>query len=127
MTEPGFTRAVNDLVKRLAPEIRIWKISDRFTRGVPDCRYSGPEGSLFIEFKWRKSLPRTAIVPELRLNQQLWLEAEHQYGTHVAVVIGTPKQCLIFDGLQWKTPRTAEHAITRQEVAAWIVSQVCIK
>jgi len=127
MIESGFTSAVNDLVRQLAPEVRIWKISDRFTRGIPDCRYSGPGGSLFIEFKWRKSLPRTAITPALRLNQQLWLEAEHQFNTRVAVVIGTPKQCLVFPGLEWKIPRNAEHAITRKEVAEWIVSQVCIK
>jgi hypothetical protein len=125
MNEAGFTRAVNDLVKRISPEVRVWKISDRFTRGVPDCRYSGPTGSLFVEYKWSKTLARNA-KPALRTNQQLWLEAEHNYGTHVAVVLGTPEKCLIFDQLAWKNPSSAEHAVSRREVAEWI-AQICSK
>lgn len=126
MNESGYTRAMGDRVKRLDSTVRVWKISDRFTRAVPDTRYSGFGGRLYIEYKWLPALPKRAPVrPALSEGQKDWLREEHARGTPVAVVVGSPQGAVLYKGLDWEQPLPAEDCLlSNRDLAEWIRSVV---
>lgn len=124
MNEHGFIRAVH---AHLPPEIFRWKIHDTFAGGVPDAFYAGPASTLFVEYKYVKSLPkqnntvvRTCLTPQ----QKHWLDTLHTLGQPVALIIGIGDQALVLLDKKWNSniSRTGfiKEAIPRNHVAPWI-------
>lgn len=103
MIESKFTQAINNALRKKG--VYCWKIADRFRAGVPDCWYSGPDGDLWVEFKYLKRQPRRWYTPGLSHLQRHWLNGRHREGRRVAVIIGCP------DGAQWLEPPYTEEAV----------------
>lgn len=116
-----------------------WKISDRFTAGVPDSYYSGREPGgvdLWVEAKFYNKLPKTIDLiggkhPKISKLQQQWLEDRHNEGRRVAVVVGSPHGSVVFPALEWQTPLSREEFLRRaaemrypRHVAEWITRSV---
>ena len=76
--------------KNLSSDIYKWKINDSYTGGVPDCFYSGPAGHCFVEYKFKKELPkrdRTPINFNLSAQQELWLTERSKQGVPCYVAL----------------------------------------
>lgn len=121
MIESGFTTAVN---KKLPKHIYIWKVSDKFTGGVPDCYYSSNVRDIWIEFKYLKKLPKK-VLPALRPLQKKWLNERHDQGRNVFVVVGSPEGCLIYKDKEWLEHKSSSLAVTRAELIQWIEETLC--
>ena len=81
---------INKVHKKLPPTIYKWKINDSYTGGVPDCFYSGPAGHCFVEYKFKKELPkrdRTPINFNLSAQQELWLTERSKQGVPCYVAL----------------------------------------
>lgn len=126
MTEHGFIRAVH---KYLPLDIFRWKIHDTFAGGVPDAFYAGPASTLFVEYKYVKTLPkrdasllRTSLSPQ----QKQWLNTLADFHQPVALIIGCEQLALVMLNKTWNTEpsRTQflSQAVTFSEVAKWIES-----
>ena len=62
---------INKVHKKLPSSIYKWKINDAYHGGVPDCFYSGNGGLCFVEYKYKKELPKrdgTSICFNLNLS-----------------------------------------------------------
>ena len=67
---------IHKLHKKLPLSIYRWKINDPYHGGVPDCFYSGPDGHCFVEYKFKKELPKRDTTPinfNLSAQQTIWL------------------------------------------------------
>ena len=76
--------------KKLPLSIYKWKINDPYTGGVPDCFYSGPAGHCFVEYKFKKELPKRDTTPinfNLSTQQQLWLTERSKQGVPCYVAL----------------------------------------
>ena len=123
MREATYTSGINRGVK--ARGVYAWKISDRFTAGVPDSYYSGNTADLWVEYKWVQALPkRVAPTPQLSKNQALWLKDQHERGRMVAVILGSPEGAVIYPGLSWESPAPTPKVVAKSEVIDWIVERV---
>ena len=122
MNESKATSYLNGLVNEIDPSVRIWKISDRFNRGVPDVRYAGTLGSMYVEFKYIPKSPRRPINPKLSAHQKKWLREEYGVGTHIAVIVITEGGVQIYPDISWEKPKL--NLVTKKEAAQWIVDQV---
>jgi len=120
MNESGFIRAVN---KKLPNDIYVWKVSDRFSAGVPDTYYSSPKGDLWVEWKFLKSLTRT-VKPHLSKLQQQWLNNRYDEGRKVFVVVGSPTDCLIYQDKEWMQSKPKTQSISRNELIEWLTTQL---
>ena len=90
MNEHSFIKAIH---RKLPKDIYCWKVSDRFTGGVPDCYYEGSKGALWIEYKYLKSLPKrttTPINPGVSKLQLAWLERAERNGVNTILAAGYP-------------------------------------
>ena len=71
-----YANQVYSVHKNLSSDIYKWKINDSYHGGVPDCFYSGPAGHCFVEYKFKKELPKrdtTLINFNLSAQQAIWL------------------------------------------------------
>jgi len=90
VNEHSFIKAIH---RKLPKDIYRWKVSDRFTGGVPDCYYEGSKGALWIEYKYLKSLPKrttTPINPGVSKLQLAWLERAERNGVNTMLAAGYP-------------------------------------
>jgi hypothetical protein len=90
VNEHSFIKAIH---RKLPKDIYRWKVSDRFTGGVPDCYYEGSKGALWVEYKYLKSLPKktsTLINPGVSKLQLAWLERAERNGVNTMLVAGYP-------------------------------------
>lgn len=103
MNEHGFIKAVH---RKLPPALYRWKIHDNFTGGVPDAWYAGPNGSLFIEYKYvtLPKKPSTRIKTGLSALQLAWLDTMCDYKVVVAVIIGSKTGAIILTRKDWHKP-----------------------
>lgn len=121
MTEASFTRSVHD---KLPPFVYAWKISDRFTSGIPDAYYSATNGDLWIEYKYVKKLPKKHVRPKLSELQKLWLDARLNEGRNVAVVVGSPQGHVIFVNGEWNSSKEPDTLFTTKQIAQWITNLI---
>ncbi len=119
MNESGFTRAVN---KKLSKNIYCWKVSDRYTGGVPDVYYSSKRGDMWIEYKYLHKLPKR-VKPNLSSLQIKWLKERHSEGRNVFVVVGSPTLCLLYEQRNWEKAEVFQ-TLTRDQLIAWIDSRL---
>lgn len=122
MNESGFIRALH---AKLPKEIYRWKISDRFSSGVADAYYSSPKADLWIEYKYYKDgLPKN-VTPNLSALQIKWLNARHDEGRKVYVIVGSPTDCLIYENKEWNSSKPKTQAVPRKDILKWITQQLC--
>lgn len=98
MTESQFTQKIHKALRKKAPWLYVWKIRDTLAGGVADAYYSGPNGDMWIEYKYLTALPKrasTKIKTCLTEQQLQWLRARGAEGRAVFLVIGSPNGCLI--------------------------------
>ena len=125
MNEHGFIRSVH---RQLPDFLYKWKINDNFQGGVADAYYSGKGGDLWVEYKYLPALPKrmtTKLNIGLTGQQIVWLNARHDEGRHVAVVVGTPQGHRILVAKAWSqaisNSEFISSAIATSDVAAYIV------
>jgi hypothetical protein len=122
--------------------MRIWKISDTFTAGIPDAYYGGNYGrSLWSEYKIvklqndLKTLDVSAGTKgngRLSTLQELWLNDEYARGHNVAVILihyrpRNTRYYVLRDG-QWNERQDAASTMSfdKDGLIAWIMEQVCV-
>ena len=59
---------ITKIHKKLPISIYKWKINDSYHGGVPDCFYSGPAGHCFVEYKFKKELPKIIVTGSAKRN-----------------------------------------------------------
>jgi len=121
MNESTYTRSVN---KHLPASVYSWKVSDRFTAGIPDAWYSGLQCDLWIEFKYLHKMLRSKVKPKLSALQSKWLGERYTQGRNVAVVVGSPQGAIIYEYGEWDNGKEPEDLITKKQLAAWITNKV---
>lgn len=89
---------INKVHKKLPPSIYKWKINDAYHGGVPDCFYSGNSGLCFVEYKYKKELPKrdgTSINFNLTPQQCAWLNDRKDEGVPCFVALGIGNLVLV--------------------------------
>ena len=89
---------INKIHKKLPPTIYKWKINDAYHGGVPDCFYSGNAGLCFVEYKYKKELPKrdgTAICFNLTPQQCAWLKDRKNEGVPTFAALGIGNLVLV--------------------------------
>jgi hypothetical protein len=127
MNEHGFIQKIHG---KLPQAVYRWKINDTNQLGVSDAFYSGPEGLLFVEYKWKATLPKRAatILHDLGVSpiQRHWLRGRHSDNISIAVIVGLPEGALIFPGLSWEDALSVgvlrDQVVPHLAVADWITS-----
>jgi len=126
MNEHGFVKSIHN---KLSSEVHKWKIHDTYAGGVPDAFYSGPNGVLFIEYKYIKNLPKrntTTLKHTLSKLQIQWLNRVSE-GAKVAVVIGVEDTAIIITsafGEEITKQQYLEKCVDRHAVSKWIYSEL---
>lgn len=120
MNESGYIRSIH---KRLPSDVYHWKISDRYTAGIPDCWYCGPSADLWVEYKYSPTIGRT-MLPALTALQLAWLNARAMQGINVAVIHGTPQGGVVHRDWDWTKPLSKDQfnnrLINNRMIAAWL-------
>lgn len=124
MNESGYTRKIGRLLRT---DVYTWKISDRFTAGVPDAYYSGPAQDLWVEYKHIAKPPKsTKQSPALSALQEKWLRDRMEEGRNVAVIVGLgTRNGVILTGDDMFRPIDLRNAISCKEIAYWISEFTC--
>lgn len=105
-----------------------WPINDSFHAGIPDHYYSGRTGDLWAEYKYFPvdqvafNLTCPAKNPKLTRLQQNWLNSRYDEGRCVWVVVGMPSGGVILRDKEWMEEYIIQQVLTRQEIAAQIMS-----
>ena len=82
---------INKIHQKLPSTIYKWKINDAYHGGVPDCFYSGNAGLCFVEYKYKKQLPKkdgTSICFNLTPQQGAWLSNRKEEGVPCYAALG---------------------------------------
>ena len=106
---------INKVHKRLSSDIYKWKINDAYHGGVPDVFYSGPGGHCFVEYKYKKELPKrhnTFIKFGVTAQQCAWLNARKDEGVPVFVALGVGKSVVFNDNFDVVNVYTVRDYIT---------------
>jgi len=89
---------INKVHKKLPSTIYKWKINDAYHGGVPDCFYSGNAGLCFVEYKYKKELPKrggTSINFNLTPQQCAWLNGRKDEGVPCFAALGIGNLVLV--------------------------------
>ena len=138
MNESSATRVIHDVLPET--KMRVWKIADQYTAGIPDAYYGGDNGkSLWTEYKItkRKTTPTRLDVSPLKKNsgrlshkQQKWLNSHHERNHNVAVTVihYRPRNAMyyVFRKGQWNTPQSVDNLLVFfnvRDYAHWIMAQ----
>jgi hypothetical protein len=124
---------INKIHKRLSSDIYKWKINDAYHGGVPDVFYSGPGGHCFVEYKYKKELPKkhnTYIKFGVTAQQCAWLNARKDEGVPVFVALGVGKSVVFNDNFDVVNVYTVRDYITEaMSIDDFIdeLEKICIK
>ena len=124
---------INKIHKRLSSDIYKWKINDAYHGGVPDVFYSGPGGHCFVEYKYKKELPKkhnTYIKFGVTAQQCAWLNAHKDEGVPVFVALGVGKSVVFNDNFDVVNVYTVRDYITEaMSIDDFIdeLEKICIK
>lgn len=116
--------------KHISPEIHCEKMANPYRGGTADVWYDGNQDH-WVEYKFIVIPKRTEtlidITSLLSTLQQRWLTARYNNGRKVAVVVGSEKGGVVFEGISWQQPidaKTFQHNMqTRKEIADWITQR----
>lgn len=122
--ESSFIRGVH---KYLPPGLHFEKMNNPYSSGTPDVYYSGPQGDLWVEYKF---LPTLAVRANNKVNlselQRMWLHGRHKEGRNVAVIVGCPDGGTVLRApfpREISTPDIQRELLTRKQLAEWILTQ----
>lgn len=122
--ESSFIRGVH---KYLPPGLHFEKMNNPYSSGTPDVYYSGPQGDLWVEYKF---LPALAVRANNKVNlselQRMWLHGRHKEGRNVAVIVGCPDGGTVLRApfpREISTPDIQRELLTRKQLAEWILTQ----
>ena len=124
---------INIIHKRLSSDIYKWKINDAYHGGVPDVFYSGPGGHCFVEYKYKKELPKrhnTFIKFGVTAQQCAWLNARKDEGVPVFVALGVGKSIVFNNNFDVVNVYTVRDYITEaMSIDDFIdeLEKICIK
>jgi hypothetical protein len=124
---------INKIHKRLSSNIYKWKINDAYHGGVPDVFYSGPGGHCFVEYKYKKELPKrhnTFIKFGVTAQQCAWLNARKDEGVPVFVALGVGKSVVFNNNFDVVNVYTVRDYITKaMSIDDFIdeLEKICIK
>ena len=124
---------INKIHKRLSSDIYKWKINDAYHGGVPDVFYSGPGGHCFLEYKYKKELPKrhnTFIKFGVTAQQCAWLNARKDEGVPVFVALGVGKSVVFNNNFDVVNVYTVRDYITEaMSIDDFIdeLEKICIK
>ena len=124
---------INKIHKRLSSDIYKWKINDAYHGGVPDVFYSGPGGHCFVEYKYKKELPKrhnTYIKFGVTAQQCAWLNARKDEGVPVFVALGVGKSVVFNNNFDVVNVYTVRDYITEaMSIDDFIdeLEKICIK
>ena len=124
---------INKIHKRLSSDIYKWKINDAYHGGVPDVFYSGPGGHCFVEYKYKKELPKrhnTFIKFGVTAQQCAWLNARKDEGVRVFVALGVGKSIVFNNNFDVVNVYTVRDYITEaMSIDDFIdeLEKICIK
>ena len=124
---------INKVHKRLSSDIYKWKINDAYHGGVPDVFYSGPGGHCFVEYKYKKELPKrhnTYIKFGVTAQQCAWLNARKDEGVPVFVALGVGKSIVFNNNFDVVNVYTVRDYITEaMSIDDFIdeLEKICIK
>ena len=124
---------INKIHKRLSSNIYKWKINDAYHGGVPDVFYSGPGGHCFVEYKYKKELPKrhnTFIKFGVTAQQCAWLNARKDEGVPVFVALGVGKSVVFNNNFDVVNVYTVRDYITEaMSIDDFIdeLEKICIK
>ena len=124
---------INKIHKRLSSDIYKWKINDAYHGGVPDVFYSGPGGHCFVEYKYKKELPKkhnTFIKFGVTAQQCAWLYARIDEGVPVFVALGVGKSIVFNNNFDVVNVYTVRDYITEaMSIDDFIdeLEKICIK
>ena len=124
---------INKIHKRLSSDIYKWKINDAYHGGVPDVFYSGPGGHCFVEYKYKKELPKkhnTFIKFGVTAQQCAWLNARKDEGVPVFVALGVGKSIVFNNNFDVVNVYTVRDYITEaMSIDDFIdeLEKICIK
>ena len=124
---------INKIHKRLSSNIYKWKINDAYHGGVPDVFYSGPGGHCFVEYKYKKELPKrhnTFIKFGVTAQQCAWLNARKDEGVPVFIALGVGKSIVFNDNFDVVNVYTVRDYITEaMSIDDFIdeLEKICIK
>ena len=96
-------------VHRHLPKSLYWmKNHNQFNSGIADCWYDGPNGDLWVEYKFITipKKPDTMIEIGLSERQLLWLGDRYDNGRNVAVIVGC-KEGGVWFSTKWEEPMSA--------------------
>lgn len=121
------TNFIAQIHKRLPKEVYRMKNHNPYTAGVADCWYSGKKGDLWVEYKWRQAIPKNVnIRPQALLSplQTAWLNARHEEGRMVCVIIGCQHGGVILKDFQWNQEIAPQifksNLLSKDAIARWI-------
>lgn len=122
--ESSFIRGVH---KYLPTGLHFEKMNNPYSSGTPDVYYSGPQGDLWVEYKF---LPALAVRANNKVNlselQRMWLHGRHKEGRNVAVIVGCPDGGTVLRApfpREISTPDIQRELLTRKQLAEWILTQ----
>ena len=124
---------INKVHKKLSSDIYKWKINDAYHGGVPDVFYSGPGGHCFVEYKYKKELPKkhnTYIKFGVTAQQCAWLNARKDEGVPVFVALGVGKSIVFNNNFDVVNVYTVRDYITEaMSIDDFIdeLEKICIK
>lgn len=119
MNEAQFIKAIQT---RLPSTIRVWKVHDRFTGGVPDLCLTAPNGKiLWAEIKYRPRFPTRCVKPNLSAGQLDWLNWHHANGHRAIVIMGTPLGATVFTDGAWNEAKTAPTKLSYNALIAHLL------
>lgn len=119
--------------KNLSSDIYKWKINDSYTGGVPDCFYTGPAGHCFVEYKYKKELPKrdtTLINFNLSALQAIWLTERNKQGVPCYLVVAVGNLVVITQNFEkankYLTSEFLEDSMTFEDFVAKL-TKMCVE
>ena len=119
--------------KNLSSDIYKWKINDSYTGGVPDCFYTGPAGHCFVEYKYKKELPKrdtTLINFNLSVLQAIWLTERNKQGVPCYLVVAVGNLVVITQNFEkankYLTSEFLEDSMTFEDFVAKLI-KMCVE
>jgi len=97
------SQRITSVHKYLPKTMEVWKIADRFHRGIADAYYGGTETDLWVEWKSQTMNKITPTRPKLSSLQNAWLKKQYDLGRNVWVIMLTDQQHHIMNSpSQWE-------------------------
>jgi hypothetical protein len=121
-------RFIDSVHRYLKDKCHFEKMHNPYRGGTADVWYSGPCADIWVEYKWRNSVPKRGVAkPKLEPLQRDWLRDRYTEGRKVFVIIGTPAGGIIFATPEaWERGRAVSQITIRpkKEIADWVRDHV---